>query len=92
MESCSLSKSKQITMIGTALEDKEGAFILVEKKGMYFIDCLYQWDDKFYGKKAKATGKLKIEIKKEKSTFPGELQESVGKKATIKKAKWCLFE
>jgi hypothetical protein len=89
---------KKITVEGKAIEDKEGALVLVEesgknfKKGMYFIDGLLEWSDKVYGKKVRATGRLILEKHEEVKGDSVWIQHLVGTKATLKKAKWVLVE
>jgi hypothetical protein len=84
--------NKRVTVIGIALDDKEGAFVLVDKKGMYFVDGLYEWDEKHAGKKVKVSGELILKYNESHSTDSMLVQESVGIDARLKKPKWSLFE
>lgn len=56
------------------------------------IDGLEEWDEQYYGKKISVTGWPHIEYHKEKSIYPGEFQERVGRCSIIKKAKWKLVK
>ena len=85
--------NKRITVIGTALDDKEGAFVLTEKHSMYFVDGLEEgWDEKYYGKKVKVTGKLILKKNENHSTDSMWIQEGVGTKAILMKPKWSLVK
>lgn len=82
---------KKFTVIGVALNSKGGA-IVKTKAGIYFVDGLYRWDEKYYGKRVKVTGILIIEHHEKTSTDSLEVQELVGKQAILKKPKWSLAE
>ena len=62
-------------------------------KIIYLLDGLDEWDEKYYGKKVKVTGRLKIEVHKKRSIEGGpQVQERVGTIAIIKRPKWSLVE
>jgi hypothetical protein len=83
--------NKRITIVGMAQQAKEGA-IVKSDSGHYYVDGLDEWDEKYYGKKVKVTGRLIVEVHEARSTYPGEFQELAGKKATLKRPKWSLVE
>jgi hypothetical protein len=83
--------NKRITIVGIAQQAKEGA-IVISDNGHYYVDGLDEWDEKYCGKKVKVTGRLIVEVHEARSTYPGEFQELVGKKAILKKPKWSLVE
>jgi hypothetical protein len=87
------SKISKVTLIGEAMQDKPGAFIMVPQKGMVFIDKLDEWPEECYGKKIEATGKLYIYKRNSpKSNDSITIQESVGTYQVLKKAKWKMIK
>jgi hypothetical protein len=83
---------KRITVIGIALNDKDAAIVRTVDNKYYILDGVDEWDEKYYHKKVKVTGKLKIEVHDKKSTDSIQVQERVGKWLIIKKPRWALVE
>jgi len=97
----------KFTVTGTALDDKGGAFVLsdsatngksdpafrIRKNGMYFVNGLDEWDEKYYGKKVEVSGtklileKMDINL----STDSIKRQQFFGTRATIIKPRWKLL-
>ena len=98
--SCNVSKhsnntmNKRITVIGTALDDKGYAIVIIDTphRRKYFLDGLEEWDKKYYGKKVKVTGILVIEKHERQSTDSVWVQEYVGTMKIIKKPKLSLVK
>ncbi|MFT7611772.1 MAG: hypothetical protein ACI9J3_000718 [Parvicellaceae bacterium] len=87
--------SSDITIVGIAENAKMGAIILGEDKNTYYIDRLDSWDDAYYKKKVKVSGKLK-ETKHKKEDLKNEkgeyAQGMIGSQLIILNAKWEFFE
>ncbi len=83
--------SHRITVIGIALDEKDGAIVETEQ-GNYWLEELDRWDEKYYGKKVKVTGKLVIKTYKKQSTDSIQVQEHVGTVRILKRPKWKLLE
>jgi hypothetical protein len=90
-KNCEASLDKKITVVGTALNAKAGA-IVENDKHSYFVFGLNEWDERFYGKKVKVTGRLVIKENKGSSSYPGEFAEWKGKMFVLKNARWGLVE
>lgn len=90
-EESNLVSNSKITVVGIALNIKGGA-IVDSDNGFYVVLGLDFWEDKYYGKKVKVTGKLAMVEHKKQSTDSVQVQEWVGKRRVIKKAKWRLVE
>ena len=96
--SCNVSKpsnntlNKTITVIGTALDDKGYAVVIIDTpyRRKYFLDGLEEWRKKYYGKKVKVTGVLVVEKHEQQSTDSVWIQEYVGTMYIIKKSRWTL--
>ncbi len=90
-----INQSKKVTLIGTALEDKGGAFVLTDK-GMYFLDQLDEWKEMYYGKKVEVSGKLVFEkhekYDENKPVDSMLTQKFFGTRAIIKKPKYHLIQ
>jgi len=87
--------SSDITIVGVAENAKWGAIVLGEDKKTYYIDGLDSWDDSYYKKKVKVSGKLsKTEHKAEdlKNEKGEHVQGMVGTQLIITEAKWEFFE
>jgi len=91
LKNCNNTMNKNITVFGTALEDKDGAIVKTDK-GNYLVEGLDEWGEKYYGKRVKVTGRLKIEKHEKQSTDSVWVQERVGTWLIIKKPKWSLVE
>ena len=92
LRNCNNKMNQKITVIGAALEDKEGAIVETDK-GDYLLDGLDEWGEKYYGKKVRVMGRLKVETHKKQSIDSGlQVQERVGTVLIIKKPKWSLVE
>ncbi len=83
---------KRVTVIGTAYNAKGSACVSVDNGGMYFLDGLDRWDEKYYGKKVKVTGTLVLVHHEKQSTDSVEVQEWVGTRRILKRPKWSLAE
>ena len=92
LKQSSNNMSKMITVVGTALDDKGYAILIVDtpNRKKYFLDGLEEWDKKYYGKKVKVTGRLVVEKHEKQSTDSVWIQEYVGTMQLIKKPKWSL--
>ena len=95
--SCNVSKhsndnlNSTITLIGTALDDKGYAVLIIDTpRRKYFLDGLEEWSKKYYGKKVKVKGILEVEKQERQSTDSVWIQEYVGTMLIIKKPKWSL--
>lgn len=55
----SASNGGKVTIVGQALNAKLGAAVQTEEGALY-IKGLDKWDDEFYGKKVKVSGKLVV--------------------------------
>jgi hypothetical protein len=87
------STKSKVKLIGEAMEDKPGAFVMVPKMGMVFIHKLDEWPEGYLGNKVEVKGKLFVYKKTEPKTTDSILiQESVGTYQVIKKAKWRLIQ
>ena len=89
--SCNQGEYKKVIVIGTALDEKDGAVVETDKF-VYLLDGLDAWDEKYYGKKVKVTGRSKIEYHEKQSTDSVLVQERVGVWRIIKHPKWSLVE
>jgi hypothetical protein len=83
--------SHKTTVVGIALNMKGGAIVETDL-GNYLLEGLDRWNDKYYGKKVKVTGKLVVKIHKKQSTDSIQVQERVGTLRILKRPKWKLFE
>lgn len=82
----------KVTIFGIAKDDKEGAIVITEKGKKYNIDRLDAWDEEFYDKKVKVTGKLVTRKYEKQSTDSVWIQERVGIWYIIKNPKWSLAD
>ena len=90
------SKESKITVVGKALVLKNNAFVLTDDSLKYFLDGVYDWDEKYLSKRIKVTGKLvieKYEYQKSKDTIVTAIpQQRYGVWRIIKKPRWTLVE
>src|SRR5689334_17203736 len=70
--------NKRIVVIGIAENDKGAALVVTDNGPFYIIDGLDEWDEKYYNKRIKVSGKLVIEEHKKHSTDSIQVQERVG--------------
>lgn len=70
----------------------KGGAIVETDQGYYWLEGLDQWDEKYYGKKIKVTGKLVIKTHEKQSTDSIHVQERVGTVRILKRSKWRLLE
>jgi hypothetical protein len=87
VSSCGKTEKEKITVIGTAWNAKRSAIIVTDSNQVFYIDKLFSWDPKLYGKKVKVNGELFIETN-EGSKEDVEVQEIIGSIRIIKNAKW----
>ena len=90
------SKELKTTVVGKALVVKNNAFVLTDDSLKYFLDGIYDWDEKYLGKRVRVTGKLVIEKyqfrKSEDSIVTAIPQQRLGTWRILKKPKWTLVE
>ena len=89
------SKSRNITVTGTAYNAKGGAILRTDEGSVYYIEGLDSWEMDIPGKKVSVIGILKTENFKEKDlkNEKGEwTQGMIGEKLSLVKAKWKLLE
>ncbi|MEQ1798510.1 MAG: hypothetical protein ABL872_11205 [Lacibacter sp.] len=84
-------EKKNITIVGEAFDAKRSA-VVISNEGIFYLDELVSWDKKYYGKKVKVTGKLKIEKNEKRESDTVEMQRIVGEIKIILNAKWDLVE
>ena len=89
---CFYSLDKRITVVGIALNDKDAAFVRTNNGKHYIVDGLDEWDEKYYSKTVKVTGKLKTETHSKESTDSVAVQERLGTWYILKKPKWSLYK
>jgi hypothetical protein len=85
------SKGQRVVIIGIAVNEKDGAWVIKNKgTNAFFIEGLNEWDSSFEGKVIRVKGDLLIQKLKEIPQEPGlpYPQQAVGVKQTIKNAKW----
>jgi hypothetical protein len=84
-------ESLKIEVIGKAMNAKGGAVVISDDNGVFYLDGLDKWNEKFYEKKVKVTGKLMI--KEWEKRDDGEIRaEIAGPQKIIKKPKWVLVD
>jgi hypothetical protein len=88
----SIHNNRKITVVGIAEDDKDAAIVKADNGYHYIVDGLDEWDEKYYHKRVKISGKLVLENHKKQSTDSIQVQERVGIWRIIKKAKWNLVE
>ena len=87
---CSSTKNQKITVTGTAVNRKISAAVYSDK-GVYFIDDINSWDEKYLDKQVTVTGTLTYEPDPEPEN--GQLMQRMsGSYYVIKKATWALKE
>ncbi len=86
----------KITVIGTAVELKQGAAVRTDENIIYDLDGVYSWDDEYLGKRVKVTGRLVFMEYHEKKNPNPEITaipgQRYGKWRVIKRPKWNLVE
>lgn len=88
---------KKITVLGTAVVIKNDAAVRTDNNDVYFLDGIFDWDEKYNGKRIKVTGKLIIknytlkrrDLSDSITVLP---QRQLGVWKIIKKPKWSLIE
>ena len=84
--------NKRIVVTGIA-ENSKGAAIVVPDSGpFYLIDGLDAWDEKYYNKRIKVSGKLVVKEHKQQSNDSIQVQERVGILRILKRPKWELVK
>ncbi len=92
LKSNKCSTYKEITVFGRALDTKDCAIVQTDKEGVYYLYKVDRWDEKYYGKKVKVTGKLITKTHKRESIDSVLVQEWVGTRRIIKRPQWSLAE
>ena len=88
------SAQKKIIIIGKVANFKEGASVISNKDGHYYIlKDVYYWDEKMVGKTIKVWGIFKLEKETKMIIKPGLPipQHFFGNKRLILNAKWKLI-
>lgn len=80
---------EEVVVIGRAFDAKAGA-IVVGRNNYGYVDGLYRWDKKFYGKMVKLSGKLFIVINTPIRPGQPPRQQITGAQRIIKQARWQL--
>jgi hypothetical protein len=92
------STKRKITVMGTAIVIKNDAAVRADDGSVYFLDGIFEWEEKYFGKRVKVSGKLVIveyPIKRRPTTNDSITmtpQRRLGTWKIIKKPKWGLVE
>lgn len=91
VSSCGKTEKEEITVKGKAWNAKRSAIIITDSNEVFYIDRLFSWDPKLYGKKVKVSGEVFIDTNAG-SKEDVEVQEVIGSIRIIKNAKWEIIE
>jgi hypothetical protein len=80
---------QKIEVIGKAINAKAGAVVVTDDERVFYLDELDKWNENFYEKRVKVTGKLRIKKLKLRNGIEvrGEIE---GPQKIIKRPKWVL--
>jgi hypothetical protein len=87
----------RITVTGTAIVIKNDAAVRTADGNIYYLDGVFEWEEKYEGRRVRITGKLVIKkygLKRRDTDDPISVlpQRRLGTWKIIKKPKWSLVE
>ena len=85
--------TKKITVTGIAENAKAGAILITTNGPIYLLEGVDKWEDTYYGKKVKVTGRLRVKESKNRNSDSRIVATwGPGVRYYIKKPEWSLAD